>query len=40
MCYKKGTGVVRDEVEAVKYYKTAADQGNGSAQYNLGETWI
>ena len=40
VCYQYGTGVVKDEVEAVKYYKRAADQGNADAQYNLGETWI
>ena len=40
MCYHYGTGVVKDEVEAVKYYRMAADQGFASAQYNLGETWI
>ena len=40
MCYKKGTGVEKDEVEAVKYYKIAADQDDASAQYNLGVTLI
>ena len=40
MCYEYGTGVVKDKVEAVKYYKMAADQGNAKAQKNLGETWI
>ena len=40
MCYQNGTGAVKDEVEAVKYYKMAADQGNASAQFTLGETWI
>ena len=39
-CYQNGTGVVKDEVEAVKYYKMAADQGYANAQYNLGETLI
>ena len=38
--YQYGTGVVKDEVEAVIYYKMAADQGYASAQYILGETWI
>ena len=37
MCYQYGTGVVKDEVEAVKYYKMAADQGNADAQNALGE---
>ena len=40
VCYQYGTGVVKDEVEAVKYYKIAADQGFSKAQNNLGETWI
>ncbi len=37
VCCEDGTGVVKDEVEAVKYYRMAADQGNANAQYNLGE---
>ena len=40
VCYQYGTGVVKDEVEAAKYYKMAADQGFSKAQNNLGETWI
>ena len=40
VCYEYGTGVGKDEVEAVKYYRMAADQGDADAQYNLGETWI
>ena len=36
VCYDNSIGVVKDEVEAVKYYKMAADQGDASAQYNLG----
>ena len=40
VCYQYGTGVVKDEVEAAKYYKMAADQGYASALCNLGETWI
>ena len=39
VCYQDGTGVVKDEVEAAKYYKMAADQGHANAQYNLGKTW-
>ena len=38
VCYEYGTGVGKDEVEAVKYYKMAADQGNAIAQRNLGKT--
>ena len=40
VCFQYGTGVEKDEEEAVKYYKIAADQGYVSAQNNLGETWI
>ncbi|MEG2063237.1 MAG: tetratricopeptide repeat protein, partial [Kiritimatiellia bacterium] len=29
-------GVARDEAEAVKWYRMAAEQGDASAQYNLG----
>jgi TPR repeat protein len=34
--YAKGQGVVKDEVEAVKWFRKAADQGNAEAQSNLG----
>ena len=40
VCYQYGTGVVKNEVEAAKYNKMAADQGYASAQRALGETWI
>ena len=40
LCYENGSGVVKDKVEAVKYFMMAADQGHANAQYNLGETWI
>ena len=40
VCYQYGTGVVKDEVEAMKYYKMAADEGDADAQNNLGETLI
>ena len=40
VCYQYGTGVVKDEVEAVKYYKMAADQGDADAQKALGEAWM
>jgi TPR repeat protein len=29
-------GVAKDEREAVRLYRLAADQGNAAAQYNLG----
>ena len=37
--YAVGKGVVKDEVEAVKWYRKAADQGNASAQSTLGRCY-
>jgi TPR repeat protein len=37
--YQEGRGVTRDYVEAVKWYRTAAEQGHITAQYNLGEMY-
>jgi TPR repeat protein len=34
--YDNGRGVVQSDAEAVKWYRKAADQGNVSAQLNLG----
>ena len=34
--HKAGLGVKQDYVEAVKWYRLAAAQGNASAQFNLG----
>ncbi|MBM4393779.1 MAG: sel1 repeat family protein, partial [Deltaproteobacteria bacterium] len=34
--YAKGEGVPKDDAEAVKWYRKAADQGLADAQYNLG----
>ncbi len=34
--YENGTGVPKDEAEAVRWYRRAADQGNALAQRNLG----
>ena len=36
VAYANGRGVPQDDVQAVKWYRLAADQGNASAQYNLG----
>jgi TPR repeat protein len=36
VCYYQGTGVEKDEVEGVKWYRKAADQGFAGAQHNLG----
>jgi TPR repeat protein len=35
-CYYYGTGVTKDEVEAVKWFRKAAGQEYAGAQYNLG----
>jgi TPR repeat protein len=34
--YARGKGVRQDLVEAVKWYRLAAEQGNADAQLNLG----
>jgi TPR repeat protein len=34
--YEKGLGVIKDETEAAKWYRKAADQGYVSAQSSLG----
>jgi TPR repeat protein len=34
--YGDGTGVPKDEQQAVFWYRKAADQGDAVAQYNLG----
>ena len=34
--YDNGQGFLQDYAEAVKWYRLAADQGNASAQRNLG----
>jgi len=36
VCYSDGTGVDKDEVEAVKWYLKAAAKGDAVAQFNLG----
>src|SRR5207237_1279659 len=38
--YAKGNGVLKDEVEAVKWYRKAADQGLAPAQSNLGFMYL
>jgi hypothetical protein len=35
-CYGQGTQVAMDPIEALKWYRLAAQKGNASAQYNLG----
>ena len=34
-CYHNGKGVGKDLTEAVRLYKSPADQGDADAQYNL-----
>ena len=34
--YANGEGVLKDETEAARWYRLAAEQGNAAAQYNLG----
>lgn len=34
--YSKGRGVAKDDAEAVKWYRKAAEQGLATAQFNLG----
>ena len=35
-CYQNGFGVSKDDSEAVKWYRMAAEQGDARSQYNLG----
>ena len=35
LCYDKGRGVAKDQAEAVKWYRKAAEQNDAEAQYNL-----
>ena len=37
--YDNGQGVAKDEVEAVKWFRKAADQGEADAQNNLGNMY-
>ena len=37
--YANGEGVLKDEAEAVRWYRLSADQGNATAQYNLGVSY-
>ena len=37
--YANGLGVLRDDAEAVRWYRLAADQGDADAQGNLGEMY-
>jgi TPR repeat protein len=37
--YRTGEGVPQDDVEAVKWWSKAAEQGYASAQFNLGDMY-
>jgi TPR repeat protein len=38
-CYKSGSGVLKNDVEAVKWYRKAAEQGDADAQFYLGSCY-
>ncbi len=38
-CYEKGIGVAKNIEKAIEWYKASADQGNTSAQINLGNCY-
>ena len=40
LMYDNGEGVLKDDKEAVKWYRKAAEQGHAKAQYNLGVMYI
>ena len=37
--YHQGEGVTKNDVESVKWYRKAADQGDAMAQFNLGSMY-
>ena len=39
-CYEEGSGVVKDEREAFRWYRLAAEQGNAEAQVDLGNCYL
>src|SRR5262245_15305862 len=39
LMYAGGQSVVRDDVEAARWFRLAADQGNAEAQFNLGSMY-
>ncbi len=38
--YDKGQGVPQDYAEAMRWYRSAAEQGNAKAQSNLGIMYL
>jgi uncharacterized protein len=39
-CYENFRGIVRDNIEAAKWYRLAAEQGNADAQNHLGSLYV
>ena len=39
VCCEYGTGVAKDDREAVKWYRKAAEQNHASAQFNMGNCY-
>jgi len=37
--YQRGNGVPKDSAEAVKWWSKAAEQGDATAQYGLGNVY-
>ena len=35
VCYEQGEGVTKDQAEALKWFRKAAEQNYAKAQYNL-----
>jgi TPR repeat protein len=40
LMYDNGHGVIKDETEAVRWYRKAADQGSVQAQFNLAVSYV
>ena len=40
LMYANGEGVLKDDTEAVRWYRLAADQGVALTQYNLGHMYF
>ena len=38
--YEAGRGVPQDDAEAARWYRLAAEQGSGAAQFNLGLMYV
>ena len=38
--YEKGQGVTKDEAEAAKWHRKAAEHGHADAQYALGKLYL